>query len=389
MRSSGSTSTAIEPLDLGGVQLLDHHAHPLSRDQHSFTLDAFRMRFSESRDARNAAFLSETLVYRRAVRDLAALLGCDADEQAVWDARRALPFAELARRCFDACNMSRLLLDTGFGGAGNLGLPEMEQLAGVPVAHLLRLETLIEQLVEQTGSLSQLEDALRARVRDARSGGTVGLKSIAAYRGGLLVEPRSADEAGRALAELQEARSAGGSGRLTQRPLLEYLLLAALEEAAAIELPVQFHVALGDDDADLRLANPLQLRPIVSDARFHRAPIVLLHCYPYVREAGYLAHLYANVFVDVSLAVPLTGAGTAARFAEALELAPSSKVLFATDAHGIPELFYVAALHGRRALGRCLAEHVAQEYLTPREAQLVAEQILWRNAASVYGTLHE
>ena len=385
MTNSGSTSSATEPLDLSDVPLLDHHAHPLSRDQQAITLDDFRLRFSESRDRANAVYLSSTLVYRRAVRDLAALLGCDPDEQAVWDARTALPFAGLARRCFDACYMSRLLLDTGFGGAGNLGLPEMEQLSGVPVAQLLRLETMIEELLGQTDTLSQLEDAVRARVRDARSGGIAGLKSIAAYRGGLQIEPRSADDAGRALSDLQEIRRAGGIPRLTQRPLLEYLLLAALEEAAAIELPVQFHVGLGDDDADLRLANPLQLRPIVADPRFRRAPIVLLHCYPYVREAGYLAHLYSNVFVDVSLAVPLTGAGTAARFAEALELAPSSKVLFATDAHGIPELFFVAALQGRRALGRCLADHVAQQYLTPREARTVAEQILWRNAAAVYG----
>ena len=59
---------------------------------------------------------------------------------------------------------------------------------------------------------------------------------------------------------------------------------------------------------------------------------MLLHCYPCVREAGYLARLYSNGFVDVSLAVPLTGA-------EALELAPSSKVLFATDTHDIPSCF--------------------------------------------------
>ena len=62
----------------------------------------------------------------------------------------------------------------------------------MPVAQLLRLE------IEEAGpdrSLDQLEDAVRARVRDARSGGIAGLKSIAAYRGGLQIEPRSADDA--------------------------------------------------------------------------------------------------------------------------------------------------------------------------------------------------
>lgn len=385
MMSSTNTSTNTEPLDLRAIPLLDHHAHTVRRDQAALDLPTFRRCFSECTDPAMDAHLRNTLVYRRAIRDLAALLGCDATEPAVWAARSALPFPDLMRRCFHACNMSRQLLDSGFGAAVNVDLPEMERLTGVPVAPILRIETYIEELISQTQSLSQLEEALRVRVRSAREDGTVGLKSIAAYRGGLHIERRSADEAGAELAHLHAILQERGSVRLTQRPLLEYLLRAALEEAAAIALPVQFHVAFGDDDADLRLANPLHLRSILQDPQLRHAPIVLLHCYPYVREAGYLANIYSNVYVDVSLSVPLTGAGTSARFAEALELAPTSKVLFATDSHSIPELFYIAALHGRRALGRCLANLIAMDYLTPVEAQETAEQILWRNARRVYG----
>jgi predicted TIM-barrel fold metal-dependent hydrolase len=142
---------------------------------------------------------------------------------------------------------------------------------------------------------------------------------------------------------------------------------------------------LGDDDADLRLAHPLHLRSLLRDNRFQDVPFILLHCYPYVREAGYLANLYANVSVDLSLGVPLTAAGSSARFAEALELAPSSKVLFATDAHSIPELFYLGALHGRQALAGCLEWMVDKEYLTWDEAETTAHQILWQNAETVYG----
>ena len=91
------------------------------------------------------------------------------------------------------------------------------------------------------------------------------------------------------------------------------------------------------------------------------------------------------MYVDLSLGVPLTAAGSSARFAEALELAPTSKVLFATDAHSIPELFYLGALHGRRALAACLEQMVSEEYLTPAEAETTAHQILWQNAQAVYG----
>nr|BFE88209.1 hypothetical protein GCM10020093_108100 [Planobispora longispora] len=38
-------------------------------------------------------------------------------------------------------------------------------------------------------------------------------------------------------------------------------------------------------------------------------PIVLLHNYPYHREAGYLAQVFPHVFADVSLALHNVGGG--------------------------------------------------------------------------------
>ena len=179
------------------------------------------------------------------------------------------------------------------------------------------------------------------------------------------------DEAGAAFPALKELATRYGRVRLAERAVLDYLLRAALEEAAAAELPLQFHVAFGDDDADLRAANPLQLRALLTDPAFRRVPFVLLHCYPYVREAGYLAALYAHVYIDVSLAVPLTAHGCTAAFSEALELAPYSKLLFATDAHSIPELFYVGALHGRRGLAQALERLIADDILSATQAERV------------------
>jgi uncharacterized protein len=249
----------------------------------------------------------------------------------------------------------------------------------------VRLESLMEDLIAASATFQQVEERLRDAVGTARARGVVGLKSIAAYRGGLYVAPRTFDEANAAFVALKETMRRSGRIRLTDRAVLDYLLRAALEEAAAAELPVQFHVAFGDDDADLRTANPLELRALLTDPAFRRVPFVLLHCYPYVREAGYLAALYAHVFVDVSLTVPLTAHGSRAAFLEALELAPVSKLLFATDAHSVPELFFAGALHGRRALARALEQLLAEDYLTPRQAESAADAILWRNAVQLYG----
>ena len=131
-------------------------------------------------------------------------------------------------------------------------------------------------------------------------------------------------------------------------------------------------------------ADPEPYAVPLQGGQVERVPFVLLHCYPFVREAGYLAALYANVFVDVSLTVPLTAHGSIAAFSHALELAPISKLMFATDAHSLPELFFVGALHGRRALARALDRIVADDYLTAAQAADAAEAVLWRNAASLY-----
>jgi predicted TIM-barrel fold metal-dependent hydrolase len=318
------------------------------------------------------------------LRDVAALFGCEPDEDALLALRAATPPEEYGRRLFDAGNFRMLLVDTGFRGPDSYDTGELSALIGKPVETILRLETLMEQLIGSYASLAQVEERLRDEVRGARGRGVVGLKSIAAYRGGLHVAPRRFDEAAAAFPALKEIAKRYGRVRLSERSVLDYLLRAALEEAAAAELPVQFHVAFGDDDADLRAANPLQMRALLSDPAFRRVPFVLLHCYPYVREAGYLAALYAHVYIDVSLTVPLTAHGCTAAFSEALELAPYSKLLFATDAHSLPELFYVGALHGRHGLAQALERLVADDILSAAQAERAAQAILGGNAERLY-----
>lgn len=372
-------------MDLSAIPILDHHCHSLRRAElQPQDGDGFRRFFVETNDPEMAPHVRHSIFYMRLVRDVAALLGCEPSEEAILAVRAATPLADYARRLFDAGNFSAFLVDTGLSPEAAYSVDELSAIVGRPAETVIRLEHLMEQLIVASSSLAQVEEGLRAAVRAARSQGIVGLKSIAAYRGGLHVAPRSAAEAAEALPALKEIGRRYGRLRLDNRPVLDYLLRAALEEAAAAELPVQFHVAFGDDDADLRSANPLQLRALLTDPALRRVPFVLLHCYPYIREAGYLAALYAHVYIDVSLAVPLTAHGCTAAFSEALELAPISKLLFATDAHSVPELFYVGALHGRQGLAQTLDRLVGESIISAAQAERAAEDILWRNAAALY-----
>ena len=114
-------------------------------------------------------------------------------------------------------------------------------------------------------------------------------------------------------------------------------------------------------------------------------PFVLLHAsYPYVRELSYLATIYANVYLDLGLAIPHAAGDIPGVVRQALSLAPASKVLFSTDAYSIPEIFWLAARWGRWGLGKVLDEYVAMGVYRRKEALGVARQILGGNAAKVY-----
>ena len=153
------------------------------------------------------------------------------------------------------------------------------------------------------------------------------------------------------------------------------------EWAAAGGVPLQLHTGLGDRDLDLRLATPLHLRPLLEGGALSAGPVVLLHAaYPYVREAAYLASVYPNVSVDLSAVAPLlAGPGLTRVLEELLALAPVTKVLYGSDAWGVPEWFWLAA----RAVRRSLAE--ALSWLDEAEARWAARRILHDNAAALYG----
>jgi predicted TIM-barrel fold metal-dependent hydrolase len=168
--------------------------------------------------------------------------------------------------------------------------------------------------------------------------------------------------------------------------MIDFLVILALEVAAKYQIPMQFHTGWGDPDLDLRLANPLHLRPLLEEKRWRAAPIVLLHgAYPFVREAGYLAAVYPQVYLDCGLTIPfLSVAGMRRTLRQLLEIAPTSKLMFSTDAHVIPELFFLGAKWGRKILAQVLEGAVADADLSAPEAERAAAGILYDNAKGLY-----
>jgi uncharacterized protein len=279
------------------------------------------------------------VTYRRAIRELAAFLGCEATEEAVYRHRLATGFTDYAAALLRATNTEALFVDDGYPPRGEgTSWQELGQLGACEARPVLRIERVAAELGE---------DAVREEVAAARADGFVALKTISAYRTGL--------ELGR----------------------LHYFVVAALDanERTGSPLPVQVHCGFGDSDLYLPRADPGHLKPLLE--RFHETTFVLLHCYPFVREAGWLAHVYGHVYFDLSLSIPHV-ARPAELVREALELAPVSKLLYASDAARAPELYYLAARWWREALAEALPE------LLGDAAESAARRILRDNAREIY-----
>ena len=85
------------------------------------------------------------------------------------------------------------------------------------------------------------------------------------------------------------------------------------------------------------------------------------------------------MFFDLSLTIPHV-ARPAEALREALELAPVSKLLYASDAARTPELYFLAAKWWREALAEVLPELLGDD-----EAEQAGRMILRENALALYG----
>lgn len=374
-------------LDLTPIPVVDNHCHPMYHDQQ---LDVPRLRrlFTEatSTDFANK-HIPNSVHYLWAIRQMARFYGCPATEQEVVAAHNSRSPETLLADLVRAANIGTLIIDTGYPPPEEIYTPEQMGQPGICyTAKLLRLETLMQDLIVAHADFDEVVDRFAAAVRSAREQGYSGLKSIVAYRTGLQVGRWSKDDAAKSFAEARSQAVNQGKLRIAHKPLLDYLLHIAFQQAAEQQLPIQFHTGYGDSDTDLRLGNPLHLRDVMADPAYQSMPIVLLHeSYPYSQFGAYLAAIYPQVYFDLSYTIPFVDKLEMLAFTrQAVSVAPASKLMYSTDGIYIPEMYWAGALRARSVLGQVLQEMVDADEIDEGQAYQLARWILHDTAHEVY-----
>ncbi len=364
-------------------RLIDHHCHgvsPANLDRAG--LEAL---MSESHRPASPFFGSQFdkplgLALRR---HCAPVLGLEpmADAAEYAEQRQSLGADEVNRRFLRATGVSEMLIDTGHRRDDILGCAEMETLSGVPCPEVVRIEAVFESVVDADDPLTAFAEALHGRTANA-----VGLKSIVAYRAGFRIDQTRPlqSETRAALDRWRIMRDGDGPQRLEDPVLLMHALWTGLDLAAVRKLPIQLHVGFGDRDIAMPDCDPTHFTPFIAAAEDREVPVTLLHCYPFEREAAWLAEVYSNVFFDVGAVLNYTGPSAVRVLRDAMEMGMFSKQLYSSDAFGLAELHHLGRVQFEAALNKVLSGWIADGACTLRDADRIAEMIAWQNAARIY-----
>ncbi|MEU9569021.1 amidohydrolase family protein [Streptomyces massasporeus] len=368
-------SAVREALDC--VRLVDHHCHgTVTAD---LGRDAFESLLTEA-EAWPGMSPFDTPVGVAVRRHCAPLLDLPRHAPAgEYLARRSeLGRREVQRRFLRAAGTDVFCVDTGYAPHPLTTPREIAEAAGGTSYEVVRLEGVAESVQAAGVEPDAYADAFHAAALEAvRRPGVVAVKSVAAYRTGFDLDPARPSED-----EVTEAARGWLSrgGRLDDPVLVRHLLWTAVD----LGLPLQLHTGFGDNDIRLHGVDPTHLTDWLH-LTAGTIPVLLLHCWPYQRQAAYLAAVFEQVYLDVGLTLHHVGPARAgAVLAEALEITPFRKLLYSSDAYGVAEFYHLGALAFRQGLAELLQERVDADELSLPDALRIARWTGRDNALRIY-----
>ncbi|EFR02484.1 hypothetical protein MGYG_05477 [Nannizzia gypsea CBS 118893] len=402
--------------------LIDNHAHNILSAEYAADYDRYPLESVVS-EAQGDSLLEDgcrALPHIRATRQLAELYGCTDELEALKIARAEAivsDYDQLVKKCLHGTHM--LLIDDGLSLEHSKPYEWHDRFTTGPTKRIIRIETLaasiskillqkaindeidipgaedenglILEKYSSTKLLSVFEVAFKNRIREYLEDVEIaGFKSVICYRSGLAVKKPATNDVFTSFNSYFHTLSTEGNGRVDSKPLNDHLVLMVLivlqqhHLATGKTKPIQFHTGLGDSDIELTQSDPALLQSVIEE--FQTVNFVLLHSsYPFTRQAGYLASTYKNVYLDLGEVFPMISRdGQLAVVRQALELVPTSKLLWSTDGHFHPETFWLANLQFRQALETVFTEYVYKGDFNVSYAMTSVTDILFNNSNKLY-----
>jgi hypothetical protein len=234
-----------------------------------------------------------------------------------------------------------------------------------------------------------LEQVVAPTLQSQKSGGAVAIKFEVAYLRSLDFQRVPQDVA----AGIYSRYASGGSPSASDyKQLQDFLFHDVAARAGRLGLVVQIHTGAGCGEYfETRGADPLLLEPLLNDASLRATKFVLLHGgSPFERHNTSLI-TKPNAWVDTSVLELISSPAELARTLRPwLETMPEH-VLFGSDAGpfgpgmGWEETTWIGTRQARRALGIALTQMVREGVVTVTRAKEIADRVLRRNAAELYG----
>ena len=364
--------------EVGDLLLVDHHCHGVS----AIPLDRYSLACLLTEGGREMLEVIDPVAspLGLAVRSLCAPV-LDVEPhvpiEEYLERRSELGERAVARRMLGSAGLSDLLIDTGHLAEQVLTPAEMKGIGPFQTYEIVRIEAVAEEVFSSAGPETFIDRFAPTLLERAR--GAVGLKSIVAYRAGLDID--AARPPVEATSEAV-ARWEPGS-RLEDPVLLRHCLWTGVDIAEELSIPIQFHSGFGDRDLELWRADPTRFTPWLDRIPWS-VDICFLHCWPYHREAAFLAAVYPNVYFDTGEVNTHAALGYDRILAESLEVAPFEKVLYSSDAYGPPELYFIAAQRFRSALSLLLDRWQERGFCSSQDASEIFTAIGRGNAERLY-----
>jgi predicted TIM-barrel fold metal-dependent hydrolase len=197
--------------------------------------------------------------------------------------------------------------------------------------------------------------------------GCVGIKQLQAYTRTLEFIPR----------EDGDVVWTGALSPIEVRAFQDWVVHECCRLANERGWPHQIHVGTHN----LAESSPLPLGALA--ARYPRMKIVMLHCWPFLKESGWLAKQHPNVYLDTCWQPILSPDIYQEAMREWLPYVPRHKIMCGHDATSI-EMAAGSASFVRELLAEALAEQAQLSNLPLAHIERAAADILHNNAVAVY-----